>query len=63
MRTPEAVLALTSALALPSRTARKAAVITAAAVGTRPLLDALGKRADSDPDPEIAGIIASVLRS
>jgi HEAT repeat protein len=63
MRTPDALLALTSALALPSATARKAAVITAGAVGTRPLLDALAKRADSDPDSEIARIIASVLRS
>jgi HEAT repeat protein len=63
MRTQEAMLALSSALALPSAMARKAAVITAAAVGSRPLLDALAKRSDSDPDPEIVRILASILRS
>jgi HEAT repeat protein len=63
MRTPEALLALSSALALPSAVARKAAVITAAAVGTRPLLEALSKRAGNDADPEVGRIIASVLRS
>jgi HEAT repeat protein len=63
MRTTEAHAALAHALALPSPAARKAAAITAAAVGTRPLIDALQARADNDPDPEVRRVIASALRS
>ena len=63
MRTPESHAALLAALSLPSVAARKAAAITAAAVGSRPLLDALQQREASDPDPEVRRIIASARRS
>lgn len=63
MRTSESHAALAAVLALPNVAARKAAAITAAAVGTRALLDALQQREASDPDPEVRRIIASARRS
>jgi HEAT repeat protein len=62
MRRPESHAALGEALALPSVAARRAAAIAAAAVGSRPLLDALQRRAETDPDPEVRRIIAAAPR-
>ncbi len=62
MRTPEALAALAAALALPNPAARRAAVITAAAVNNGPLLEALQQRSRIESDPEVARVIASVLR-
>jgi HEAT repeat protein len=63
MRRAEGYSGLVAALALPCVASRKAAAITAAAVGSRALLDALRGRADTDPDPEVRRLIASALRS
>jgi len=63
MRTTEAYAGLADALVLPNPAARKAAAITAAAVGSRPLVDALRTRAETDPDPEVRRVIASALHN
>jgi len=63
MRAAEGYAALIAVLALPNVAARKAAAITAAAVGSRALMDALQARVDSDPDPEVRRVIASALRN
>lgn len=63
MRRAEGYSGLVAALALPCVASRKAAAITAAAVGTRPLLEALRARAAADPDPEVRRVIATALRT
>jgi HEAT repeat protein len=63
MRVAEGYSALVAALALPNPSARKAAAITAAAIGSRALLNALQGRAETDPDPEVRRVIASALRN
>ncbi|HWB81569.1 MAG TPA: HEAT repeat domain-containing protein [Nannocystaceae bacterium] len=63
MRSPEAITALASALVGPNPAARKAAVITAAAIGTSSLVDTIRARLTTDPDAEVRRVIASALRS
>jgi HEAT repeat protein len=63
MRTPEATSALAGALADSNPAARKAAAITAAAIGTSSLVDAMRARLTTDPDAEVRRVIASALRS
>jgi HEAT repeat protein len=63
MRSVEGHAALVVGLALPNPAARRAAAITAAAIGSRPLLDALRARVQTDPDPDVRHIIGSALRS
>ena len=62
-RTSDGHAAIVRALTLPNPCARKAAATTAAAVGTRALLDALRARAEADSDAEVRRVIASALRN
>jgi HEAT repeat protein len=63
MRSPQATTALVTVLGGANPRARRAAAITAAAVGTRALLDELRARVASDPDPEVRRVIASALQN
>lgn len=63
MRAAEGYSALVAALSLANPSARKAAAITAAAIGSRALTSALRGRENTDPDPEVRRVIASALRN
>lgn len=63
MRTPAATAALMSALDLGNPAARRAAAITAAALGTNTFVEALRVRLVNDPDPEVRRVIASALQN